>query len=90
MAGHGLKAPAISKRLTAISVLHKAAGLGSPTLHERVKDVFEGTRREHGSLEKGAAPLLTPTIKHVRPTRRARDKNALPYGSTRRHAQSGT
>jgi site-specific recombinase XerD len=64
-AGRGLKASTISRRLTAISVLHKAAGLGSPALDERVKDVFKGIKREHGSLEKGAAPLLTPTIKRM-------------------------
>lgn len=65
MAGRGLKASTISRRLTAISVLHKAAGLDSPALDERVKDVFKGIKREHGSLEKGAAPLLTPTIKRM-------------------------
>ncbi|PLS84445.1 MAG: hypothetical protein CYG60_17910, partial [Actinobacteria bacterium] len=65
MAGRGLKASTISRRLTAISVLHKASGLDSPALDERVKDVFKGIRREHGSLEKGAAPLLTPTIKRM-------------------------
>ena len=65
MAGRGLKASTISRRLTAVSVLHKAAGLESPSLDERVKDVFKGIRREHGSLEKGAAPLLTPTIKRM-------------------------
>ena len=64
-AGRGLKASTISRRLTAISVLHKAAGLDSPALDERVKDVFKGIKREHGSFEKGAAPLLTPTMKRM-------------------------
>ena len=64
-AGRGLKASTISRRLTAISVLHKAANLDSPALDERVKDVFKGIKREHGSFEKGAAPLLTPTMKRI-------------------------
>ena len=64
-AGRGLKASTISRRLTAISVLHKAAGLDSPALDERVKDVFKGIKREHGSFEKGAAPLLTSTMKRM-------------------------
>ena len=64
-AGRGLKTSTISRRLTAISVLHKASGLPSPALDERVKDVFKGIRREHGSPAKGAAPLLTPTIKRM-------------------------
>lgn len=65
MAGRGLKASTINRRLTAISVFHKAAGLDSPALDERVKDVFKGIRREHGSIEKGAAPLLTPTLRRM-------------------------
>lgn len=64
-AGRGLKTSTITRRLTAISVLHKAAGHESPADDERVKDVFKGIKREHGSLEKGAAPLLTPTIKRM-------------------------
>lgn len=51
MAGRGLKASTFSRRLTVINVLHKASGFDSPALDERVKDVFKGIRREHGSLE---------------------------------------
>ena len=60
MAGRGLKACTIFRRLTVISVLHKASGLDLPTLDERVKDVFKDIRREHGSLEKGAASCSPP------------------------------
>lgn len=65
LAGRGLKASTITRRLTAISVLHKSARLESPASDERVKDVLKGIRREHGSYQEGAAPLLTPTIKRM-------------------------
>lgn len=53
LAGRGMKVSTITRRLTAISVLHKSARLDSPSADERVK------------VEKGAAPLLTPTIKRM-------------------------
>lgn len=65
LAGRGLKASTITRRLTAVSVLHKSAGMDSPAADERVKDILKGIKREHGSFQKGAAPLLTPTIKRM-------------------------
>ncbi len=85
-AGRGLKASTISRRLTAVSVLHKAAGLDSPALDERVKDVFKGIKREHGSLEKGAAPLLTPTIKRMIVVARENAKSAAQQKAALRDA----
>lgn len=65
LAGRGMKASTITRRLTAISVYHKSQGLPSPTDDERVKSILKGIRREHGSYQEGAAPLLTPTIKRM-------------------------
>lgn len=60
LAGRGLKASTINRRLTAISIMHRSAREESPTDDQRVKDVLKGIRREHGSYQEGAAPLLTP------------------------------
>lgn len=65
LAARGAKASTISRRLTAISVLHKSSGLESPSSDARVRDVYKGILREHGSYEEGAAPLLTPTIRRM-------------------------
>lgn len=65
LAGRGLKASTINRRLTAISVLHRSARAESPTDDQRVKDVLKGIRREHGSYQQGAAPLLTPTLRRM-------------------------
>lgn len=65
LAARGLKAATINRRLTAISVMHKTAQLESPTTDQRVKDVLKGIRRQHGSYQEGAAPLLTSTIRRM-------------------------
>jgi site-specific recombinase XerD len=65
LAARGAKASTISRRLTAISVLHKSSGLESPSSDARVRDVYKGILREHGSYGEGAAPLLTPTIRRM-------------------------
>ncbi|MDN5697804.1 MAG: tyrosine-type recombinase/integrase [Rubrobacter sp.] len=65
LAGRGLKAATINRRLTAISVMHKAARVESPTEDQRVRDVLKGIRREHGSYQQGAAALLTSTIRRM-------------------------
>lgn len=65
LAGRGLKASTINRRLTAISVMHQSSQLESPTDDQRVKDVLKGIRREHGSYQKGAAPLLTSTLRRM-------------------------
>lgn len=65
LAGRGMKVSTITRRLTAISVLHKTSGIESPSADGRVKDILKGIRREHGSFQKGAAPLLPPTIRRM-------------------------
>ena len=65
MAGRGLKVSTIMRRMAAISQLHKEASLPSPALHEHVQDVLKGIKREHGSLQDGAAPILIGTLRRL-------------------------
>lgn len=65
LAGWGMKASTIQRRLVAISQLHKRAGRPSPTQDERVKETFKGIKRTIGSLQEGAAPMLVGTLKMI-------------------------
>ncbi len=53
------------RRMAAISQLHKEASLHSPASQEHVQDVLKGIKREHGSLQEGAAPILIGTLRRM-------------------------
>jgi len=63
LAGWGMKASTLERRLVAISQLHKRAGHPSPAQDERVKETLKGIKRTVGSLQEGAAPILLGTLK---------------------------
>lgn len=65
LAGRGLKAATIGRRLSAIGQLHQEAELEDPTKAKRVKNTYKGVLREIGSYQEGKAPILTPTVRRI-------------------------
>ena len=65
LAGRGLKAATIQRRLAAIAQLHQEANLDDPTKTKAVKNTYRGILKEIGSYQEGKAPMLTPTVRHV-------------------------
>lgn len=57
------KPATISRRLAAISVAHKAAGLESPTLSELVRSTIKGARRELGTMQTKKAAVRIAGIR---------------------------
>jgi integrase len=53
-----LKVATLTRRLAAISIAHKAQRLPSPTSSPLVRATMRGVRREHGTAQRQAAPLL--------------------------------
>lgn len=60
-----VKANTISRKLTAISEAHKAAGLPSPTLSEDVRLTLQGIRKSKGTFQKGKEPIEWQMLKKV-------------------------
>lgn len=65
IAGRGLKAATIQRRLAAIAQLHQEAGLEDPTKTKAVKNTHRGIVREIGSFQEGKAPMIVPTVRRV-------------------------
>lgn len=65
LADSGKKAATITRRLTAISQVHGAAGFESPTKNELVRSVLKGIRRSIGTAQDGKAPLVSADIKEI-------------------------
>ncbi len=61
LAGRGLKAATIQRRLAAIAQLHQEAGLDDPTKTKAVRNTHRGIVREIGTYQEGKAPPLPPT-----------------------------
>jgi hypothetical protein len=53
-----LKVATLTRRLAAISIAHKAQRLPSPVSSPLVRATMRGVRREHGTAQRQAAPLL--------------------------------
>ena len=53
-----LKVATLTRRLAAISIAHKAKRLPSPVSSLLVRATIRGVRREHGTAQRQAAPLL--------------------------------
>jgi site-specific recombinase XerD len=53
-----LKVATLTRRLAAISIAHKAQRLTSPISSPLVRATMRGVRREHGTAQRQAAPLL--------------------------------
>ena len=65
LAGRGLKAATIQRRLAAIGQLHQEANLHDPTKTKAVRNTYRGIVREIGSYQEGKAPMLVPTVRRV-------------------------
>ncbi len=65
LAGRGLKAATIQRRLSAIGQLHQEAELEDPTKAKLVKNTYKGLVREIGTYQEGKAPILTPTMRRI-------------------------
>ena len=65
LADSGRAASTISRVLTSISQAHKIAGHASPTRSPEVTEVYKGIRREKGTAQKRAKPLVLPDLKKV-------------------------
>lgn len=65
VAGRGMKAATIQRRLAAIAQLHQEAGLEDPTKTKAVRNTYRSIVREIGSFQEGKAPLLPPTLRRV-------------------------
>lgn len=65
LAGRGMKAATIQRRLAAIAQLHQEADLEDPTKTKAVRNTYRGIVREIGSFQEGKAPMLTPTVRRV-------------------------
>jgi integrase len=53
-----LKVATLTRRLAAISIAHKTQRLPSPVSSPLVRATMRGVRREHGTAQRQAAPLL--------------------------------
>ena len=65
LAGRGLKAATINRRLSAIGQLNQEAELEDPTKAKVVKNTHRGLVREIGTYQEGKAPILTPTMRRI-------------------------
>lgn len=65
LAGRGLKAATIQRRLAAIAQLHQEANLDDPTKTKAVRNTYRGIVKEIGSYQEGKAPMLVPTVRRV-------------------------
>ena len=65
VAGRGLKAATIQRRLAAIAQLHQEAGLDDPTKTRAVRNTYRGIVNEIGSFQEGKAPILVPTMRRI-------------------------
>jgi len=65
VAGRGLKAATIQRRLAAIAQLHQEAGLDDPTKTKAVRNTWRGIAREIGTYQEGKAPILVPTARRM-------------------------
>lgn len=65
LAGRGMKAATIQRRLAAIAQLHQESGLDDPTKTKAVRNTYRGIVREIGSFQEGKAPMLTSTVRRV-------------------------
>ena len=65
LAGRGLKAATIQRRLAAIAQLHQEADLDDPTKTKAVRNTYRGVVKEIGSYQEGKAPMLAPTVRRV-------------------------
>ncbi len=65
LAGRGMKAATIQRRLAAIAQLHQEADLDDPTKTKAVRNTHRGIVREIGSFQEGKAPMLAPTVRRV-------------------------
>jgi|SRR5579871_968124 len=57
----------LSRRLTSINKVHRAAGLPAPALmeHLSVGETLKGIRRVHGTAQKGKQPLFTGDLRAI-------------------------
>jgi site-specific recombinase XerD len=65
LAGRGMKAATIQRRLAAIAQLHQEAGLDDPTKTKQVRNTYRGIVREIGSFQDGKAPILVSTMRRI-------------------------
>ena len=65
LAGRGLKAATIQRRLAAIAQLHQEASLDDPTKTKAVRNTYRGILKEIGTFQEGKAPMLAPTARRV-------------------------
>jgi site-specific recombinase XerD len=57
------KTSTLTRRLSAISQAHQAAGFESPSQHLAVRKVMAGIRREKGTAQTGKKPVVTEDIR---------------------------
>jgi site-specific recombinase XerD len=65
LARRGRAAATIARRLTAIAVYHRAAGLISPTDHDVVRAVVRGVRRQVGIAQRQKTALVLDPLRTV-------------------------
>ena len=63
--GGACRASTLSRRLTSINKVHRAAGHAAPALMQNlpVGETLKGIRRTHGSAQVGKRPLLTADLR---------------------------
>jgi site-specific recombinase XerD len=57
------KVSTLTRRLSAISQAHQAAGLETPTAHIAVRKLMAGIRRQKGTAQTGKKPLVTADLR---------------------------
>jgi site-specific recombinase XerD len=65
VAGRGLKAATIQRRLAAIAQLHQEAGLDDPTKTKTVRNTYRGIVNDIGTFQDGKAPILASTMRRI-------------------------
>jgi integrase len=58
-----LKTSTLRRRLSSIAIAHQTAGVSSPVEDARVKAMWAGIRRTHGTAEHGKDPVLTADLR---------------------------
>ena len=65
VAGRGLAAATIGRRMAAIAQIHQAAEVDDPTKTDLVRRTYRGIQNDIGTFQEGKAPILVPTLRRI-------------------------
>jgi site-specific recombinase XerD len=65
VAGRGLAAATVGRRMAAIAQIHQAAEAEDPTKTDLVRKTYRGIQNDIGTFQEGKAPILVPTMRRI-------------------------